>query len=186
MPDDVILIGPVRSGKSTQGRLLAEALGRPQYSMDGLRWNYYREIGYDEAEESRIFEATGWPGVISYWKPFEAHAVERLLSEHQGGVIDFGAGHSVHPDPALFERVHRALAPYPNVILLLPSSDPEEAIRISKERKGDLTRYENDFDVLYVTHPSNRTLAKHIVCTDGRTPDETRDEIIQRLVLSPA
>ena len=185
MPDDIILIGPVRAGKSTQGRLLAEALDRPQYSMDKLRWEYYREIGYDDAEEDLIFKATGWPGVLAYWKPFEAHAVERLLAEHQGGVVDFGAGHSVHEDPTLFERVRQALAPYPNVVLLLPSPDVEESIRVSKERKGDLTRYESDFDVLYVTHPSNPILAKHVVYTEGKAPEETRDEILARLGLTP-
>lgn len=42
----ILLIGPVRSGKSTQGRLLAEALGLPQASTDALRWDYYAEVGY--------------------------------------------------------------------------------------------------------------------------------------------
>jgi ribosomal-protein-serine acetyltransferase len=35
--------------------------------------------------------------------------------------IDFGAGHSVYEDEELFARVQQALAPYPWVILLLPS-----------------------------------------------------------------
>ena len=91
-PADIVLIGPVRSGKSTQGKLLAEKLGVPQFSLDKLRWDYFAEIGYDEAEEDRIMEAEGWPGVLAYWKPFEPHALERLLAEHPGGVVDFGCG----------------------------------------------------------------------------------------------
>ncbi len=43
MPADIILIGPGQTGKSTLGRLLAEKLDRPQYSLDQLRWTYYRE-----------------------------------------------------------------------------------------------------------------------------------------------
>ena len=52
---DIILIGPVRTGKSTLGKLLAEKLGLPQVSLDDLRWKYYGEIGYDEdlAQEFR-------------------------------------------------------------------------------------------------------------------------------------
>ena len=87
MPGDIILIGPVRAGKSTQGRLLAEKLQVSQFSLDTLRWAYYAEVGYDEAEEDRLLEAQGWPGVLAYWKPFEAHAVERLLADHSGGVF---------------------------------------------------------------------------------------------------
>ena len=43
---DIILIGPIGTGKSTLGRLLAAKLGLPQVSMDDVRWDYYREIGY--------------------------------------------------------------------------------------------------------------------------------------------
>lgn len=85
----------------------------------------------------------------------------------------------------IVERVRQALLPYPNVVLLLPSPDAEEAVRVSKERKGDLTPYENDFDVLYVTHPSNRAPAKHVVYAEGKSPEGTRHEILQRQRLSP-
>src|SRR4051794_31851926 len=36
--DEIVLIGPVGSGKSTQGRLLAARLGVPEVSVDDLRW----------------------------------------------------------------------------------------------------------------------------------------------------
>lgn len=182
---DILLIGPIRSGKSTQGRLLASALGLPQASMDALRWGYYAEVGYDEAEQDRIMAAEGWSGVLAYWKRFDAHAVERLLADHPHAVIDFGAGHSVYTDPAQFARVQAALAPYPNVVLLLFSPDLDESVRVSKERQGHQTWYENDFDELFVKHPSNRALAKHVVYTQGKTPEQTRDEILRRLGLTP-
>ncbi len=126
----------------------------------------------------------GFPGVIIYWKPFEVHAVERLLADHPcDAVLDFGAGHSVYADPAQFARVQAALAACPNVVLLLPSPDLDESVRISKERQGHQTWYENDFDELFVKHPSNQTLAKHVVYTQGKTPDQTRDDILRRLGL---
>ena len=48
MPSDIILIGPIGAGKSTVGSLLDTRIGLPQCSMDEYRWNYYKEIGYDE------------------------------------------------------------------------------------------------------------------------------------------
>ncbi|MEH2063238.1 MAG: hypothetical protein V7K50_13410 [Nostoc sp.] len=45
---DIILIGPISTGKSTIGRLLAQKLGIPQCSMDDVRLDYYKEINYDE------------------------------------------------------------------------------------------------------------------------------------------
>ena len=82
MLSDIILIGPVGTGKSTLSRLLAEKLGLPRRSMDDLRWDYYKEIGFDETVQKQIAEQEGFLGVYRYWKPFEAHAVERLLAEH--------------------------------------------------------------------------------------------------------
>jgi len=34
----------------------------------------------------------------------------------------------------------------------------------------------------FLTHPSNRALAKQVVYTEGKSPEETRDEIL-RLVM---
>jgi 2-phosphoglycerate kinase len=48
MFSDIILIGPVSTGKSTLGKLLAQRLGLPQCSMDEFRLTYYKEINYDE------------------------------------------------------------------------------------------------------------------------------------------
>ena len=35
---DIVLLGPVRAGKSTVGRLLAQRLDLPQISIDEVRW----------------------------------------------------------------------------------------------------------------------------------------------------
>jgi hypothetical protein len=69
---EVFLIGPQGAGKSTQGKLLAERLGRPQIALDMVRWNYYKEIGYERAVQQAIHEREGFAGVYRYWKRFEA------------------------------------------------------------------------------------------------------------------
>lgn len=178
MSSEIILIGPIGTGKSTLGRLLAEKLGLPRCSMDDLRWDYYKEIGFDETVQNEIGAQEGFPGVYRYWKPFEAHAVERLLAEHHNCVIDFGGGHSVYEDDALFARIQQILAPYPNVVLILPSPDLDESVRILRERKGEGVADGFDFHEHFVKHHSNHDLAKLVVYTQGKTPEETRDEIL--------
>jgi adenylate kinase family enzyme len=43
MQHEIILLGPVRTGKSTLGGLLAQQLGVPQVSLDEVRKPYYAE-----------------------------------------------------------------------------------------------------------------------------------------------
>jgi len=175
----VILIGPISAGKSTLSKLIAEKLGMPCRRMDQVRIRYYKEIGYDDDLAQQILSKHSFLGLYRYWKPFEAHAVERLLSENEEVVIDFGGGHSVYEDDALFARVQKALAPYPYVILILPSPDKEKSVKILNERTGGVVSEGFDFHEHFVTHHSNYDLAKHIVYTEGKTPEETCAEIVE-------
>lgn len=183
MKTDIILIGPIGAGKTTIGELLAQKLNLPQISMDEVRFTYYQEIGYNPtlAEEKR--KTDGVWGIYQYWKPFEAHAVERLLADHHTCVFDLGAGHSVYEDAALFDRVQRALAPYPNVILLLPSPDKDESIEILNEREPILRDMTPNLNIHFVHHPSNETLAKITIYTKDKTPEETCEEILRTITL---
>lgn len=188
VPSDIILIGPIGTGKSTQGQLVSEALGIPRIPMDDRRWDFYKEIGYSEERQKELSDEGGFTAVYRYWKQFEIHAVERLLSEHQDCrcVIDFGGGHSVFEDDALFERARQALEPFENVILLLPSPDLDESVEILRDRthRNDSDDPNAiDFCEHFVKHPSNHRLAKHVVYTKDQTPEETRDEIIRRVKL---
>jgi shikimate kinase len=178
------------AGKSTVAQHLSQSLKRRFVELDELRWDYYSEIDYDKVEASRIAaQEDGARALLEYWKPFEAHAVERVLSEHDGCIIAFGAGHSVYEDEALFARVQHALAPYPWVILLLPSPDLDASVRILNARFEKLLQGEGievDPSLLlanetFVRHASNFLLAKMLVFTAGKTPRETADEILQRM-----
>ena len=183
MPTDIILIGPIGVGKSTQGQLLAEALNLPRCPMDDFRWDYYAEIGYDREFGDKLGNQIGFWAMYMYWKEFECYAVERLLSEHRDCVIDFGAGHSVYEIDTHFSRVQNALKPYRNIVLLLPSSDPAESLGILNERQGKTQSDEMDIGEHFVRHHSNYDLAKFTVYTKDKTPAETRDEILSLVAL---
>lgn len=185
MNETIVLIGPMRAGKSTIGQLIADKLDRPSCSMDELRWEYYEEIGYDAAEAERALKSEqGIWGILRYWKPFEAHAVERILGDYPDHVIDFGAGHSVYEDEALFARVQHLLVPC-NVILLLPCPDLAVSVEVLNARlsaegeqvDGTLLAVNEHF----VRHTSNFQLATMVVYTEGKTPGATCEEIVGRI-----
>lgn len=189
MNSTVILIGPLGAGKTTVGLLLAERLGLPYCSVDRVRWAYYQEVGYDDALASRIAASDqGIQGVMRYSKPFEARMVELVLADHHG-IIDFGASNSVYDDEEQLARVERALAPYPNVVLLLPSPDMDESAEILRNRLTQkLTNEGREFtDVLFelnetfVKHSANRRLAKLVIYTKNKTPEAICDELVQKL-----
>lgn len=179
------------AGKSTIGELLAQKLNLPQHSLDEKRWDYYAEIGYDTTVAAAIANSDqGKPGLIRYWKPFEAHAVERMLADYSEGIIDFGAGHSVYEDEQLFARVQQALAPYDHIILLLPSPDLDESVAILNARFVQMLKDEGVEEVdttllavneQFVRHPSNHRLATMVIYTKDKTPEESCAEIIQKL-----
>jgi shikimate kinase len=190
MNSTIIFIGPLGAGKTTVGQLLAEKLDLPFCSVDHVRWAYYEEVGYDKTLASQIAASDERiQGVLGYSKPFEAEMVEKVLADHHG-IIDFGASNSVYDDKELFARVENALAPYPNVILLLPSPDLNESIAILKNR---LTRMLTEagkaftdelfeLNKYFIEQPSNHQLAKIVIYTKDKTPKEVCDEILQKLV----
>ena len=190
MNTTIVLMGPMCAGKSSTARLLAARLGLEHVELDALRWGYYREIGYDE--EMAALLKSSKPGLLersAYWKPFEAYAVEKVVQDYQNCVLDFGAGNAVFADEALFARVQQALAPIEHVILLLPSPDLDEATAVVNRRFAQLLEKvagEVNPEALllnehFVKHPSSRRLAKMIVYTGDKTPEEVCDEIVKRL-----
>lgn len=181
---DIILIGAMGAGKSSIGKLLAQKLQLPQVSMDRLRWDYYQQAGWSEEKQKEIAGKEGFAGVYRYWEQFDLYAVERLLKEHHNCVIDFGAGHSIYEEQEDLERACELLAPYTNVVLLLPSPDLAESIAIL-EKRNQLIINGMDANRFFITHPSNRELAKFVVYTKGKTPVETRDEILKRFKIAP-
>lgn len=177
---EIVLIGPVRAGKSTLGRLIAERLGLPQVTLDEVRLSYYKEIGYDEDFARQVRQLEGFAAFMFYRELFAAYPVERMLSDYHDCVFDFGAG--IYESDEAFRRVKAALHNFNHVILVLPSPDLERSLEILAERDAhppadlrlDLTRR-------FLTHHAYYDLAKFTVYTDGKTPEQTCQEILSKL-----
>jgi shikimate kinase len=184
----IILIGPLGAGKSTVGRLLAAKLSLPLCSVDEVRTAYYAQVGYEQAVAAEIAAVEGFRGVMRYSKPFEVQMVAKIVAEHHG-IIDFGASNSVYDDKDLLAQVENALAPFPNVFLLLPSADVDESAAILQDRlirmlEADGKTYSDELFELneyFIRHPANYQLAKQIIYTKDKTPESICNEIAANL-----
>jgi len=179
----VLFIGPVRAGKTTLARLVSSQLGLPTISLDDLRWKYYSEIGYDENLAKQIRSEGGFLALLFYRQLFDPYSVERVLGDHPGAVIDFGAGVGPYENQQQLKRMRELFEPIPNTFLLLPSPDVEETLQILLERDinppADL---KFDINAHFLHHPGYRILAKHIIYNKDQTPELTCDEVIRLLI----
>lgn len=183
---ELILIGPAGAGKSTLGLLLADRLNLPSVSMDGIAEPYYNECNFGIAVFQKLRSEQGFLETHRQWEPVRVHAIERVISEYGRVVLDLGAGHTHYEDPALFDRVRRAIAPCPNVVLLLPSADLDRSVRLLKEmckseRGDDWVKDGYDFIEHWVKDSCNRDLATLTIFTENKTPIETCEEILARI-----
>lgn len=195
MFSSILLIGPLGAGKSTIGRLLAEKLDLPQCSLDALPLEFFNAQGFDMQRVEMLKKTQGARAAYLYMQEFGVRVVEHILKEYRQHVIDFGAPYSTYEDDYSLERVKKAFAPYRNVVLLLPSPDLDESVRIVKERMAQREGHAElrewlrglrvetgvDYEELYVRHHSNFQLAQVVAYTKDKTPEQTRDEIIARL-----
>lgn len=127
--------------------------------------------------------------MFAYWISFEAHLVERNLQYYSKAIIDFDAGHTVHEDPILFNRVNKSLCSLHHFILLLPSDDPKQSLfllndRLEKLLLGEIGHVPPEILVAnkhFLEHPSNHDLASSIFYSEGKTPQDLAIEIITHL-----
>jgi len=165
--DSIILIGPSGAGKSTVASDMERRLKMPRFCLDSI------------ASKAR---RNGHGAKFRTSDEFNYDMIHTLISTAQKydgayGVVDFGAGHSIYRDKAVFDKVKKELKPFKNVVLLLPCKDEKKALDIMNARStGDTSE-----NLEFLRSTCNRELATMIVYADGRSPQEISDEIISRI-----
>ncbi|MER7498474.1 shikimate kinase [Streptomyces pharetrae] len=153
----VVLVGPMGVGKSTVGRLLAERLGL------GFRDTDDDVVAAESRTIAEIFAEGGEP----YFRAVEKRAVRRALAEHDG-VLALGGGAILDPD------TRALLAGRPVVCLWMEADEAARRTRLDADRPllaagdpgGQWRELTEARRHLY------EEVARAVVATDGRTPDE--------------
>ncbi|MBR3511748.1 MAG: hypothetical protein IKN74_02175 [Clostridia bacterium] len=160
----IILIGPSGAGKSSVAEELSKITRMPRLCLDGIA-NRERSNGFRNRFRSS--------------QEYNAFMIRRAIDDAKRhgtpGIVDFGAGHSIYNDPKIFADVKKMMADFKNVVLLLPSADPNESLRIMNERSTGDTR-DNKY---FLNSPCNRELATMTIYGNGRSPREIAESILK-------
>jgi shikimate kinase len=161
----VVLVGPMGAGKSTVGRLLAE------------RWGVAFRDTDDDVEQaegrpiSDIFVEDG----EGRFRTLERAAVARAVAEH-AGVLAVGGG------AVMAEETRAVLDGQRVVFLRVGLSDAAARVGLGASRPLLLGNVRGTMKALLDERtPVYESVAVVVVDTDGRTPDEVADAVVEAL-----
>ncbi len=164
---NIILIGPMGSGKSTIGNIIAKRLHREFQDSDHF---IEKRTGVDVA---RIFDVEGEEG----FRDRESNALNELLSENNR-VIATGGG-------AVLRQQNQQLLKQKGYIVFLDTSINQQMQRLRRDKKRPLLQTENPRErlesLLAERRPIYLDLADLAVKTDKRMARRLATDIINRL-----
>ncbi|MEU3189650.1 shikimate kinase [Streptomyces sp. NPDC006992] len=161
----VVLVGPMGVGKSTVGAILAERLGVT-----------CRDTDQDVAEQvgksvSDIFLEEGEP----HFRELERAAVATALDEHRG-VLALGGG------AVLAEETRALLAGRPVVFLEMGLTEAVKRVGLDAPRPLLVINPRQQWRrLMEERRPLYTEVARVVVSTEDRTPDQVADEILTAL-----
>ena len=164
---NIILIGPMGSGKSTIGNIIAKRLHREFQDSDQF---IEQRTGVDIA---RIFDIEGEQG----FRDRESNALQELLSENNR-VIATGGG-------SVLRKENQQLLKQKGFIVFLDTSVKQQLQRLRRDKKRPLLQTENPrarLEALFEErHPIYVDLADLAVKTDKRVARRLAADIISQL-----
>ncbi len=164
---NIILIGPMGSGKSTIGNIIAKRLNREFQDSDQY---IEKRTGVDIA---RIFDIEGEQG----FRDRESSALRELLSENNR-VIATGGG-------SVLREENQKLLKQQGYIVFLDTSVKQQLQRLKRDKKRPLLQSENPqqrLETLFEErHPIYLDLADLQVRTDKRVARRLAADIIRQL-----
>ena len=161
----VVLVGPMGSGKTTVGTALAARLGL------GLRDTDADVEARAGKPVSDIFVDDGEP----VFRDLEREAVATALREHDG-VLALGGGAVMDP------LTEEALRGHTVVFLDVQVTDAARRIGLNRDRPLLLGNPRAQWlRIMERRRPVYERVATAVVATDGRTPDEVADAVLDVL-----
>lgn len=185
----VALIGPAGAGKSTIGALVANRLGRRFVDVDDVGHRYYDGAGQPLDDLVERVANEGFAMAHRWWQPARLAAAS-AIGDFPEAVIAFGAGHSHFEDDSYVTAIRLAFGAA-FVVLLLPSKDPAQSVRVLRQRcmrdKGsDWVRDGHDYLVEWTHSSQNAALADCVVYGEGRKATEIAEAVAQAVEATAA
>ncbi|MBD3636413.1 MAG: hypothetical protein HUJ25_03650 [Crocinitomicaceae bacterium] len=188
--NNIILIGPMATGKSSIGKEVSVLTGWKNYPVDKLKWYYRYKNGFDGVKSSTILQSKGFDALVSYSQKYFGIQELRDLINNFSGIIELGASDTHRNDLNYIRDINKLLEPYPNIFLILPYEDEDLSIEILTKRlrsryhldplkSGVLMSYINK-NLEFIRSPQNLLLAKHIIYTNDRPFHQIAQEIVYR------
>ena len=164
---NIVLIGPMGSGKTAVGRSVARHLGQPFYDSDT---EIVRRTGVDIPY---IFEKEGEPG----FREREREAIEALVAL-RGIVLATGGGAVLLPE-------NRRLLAERGCVVYLETSVAQQTERVQHGRNRPLlSNVEPGIrlqELMAVRDPLYRSIADITVRTDGRRVKAVAEDIVRTI-----
>jgi shikimate kinase len=174
--ETIILMGPIGVGKTTQAQLLSKKLNRPVCTYDHVKYQYRKNEGYDQQVASSIHESKGFYAMLCYMNEFKAKILAPIIEDYHGYIIDLGGGAQSFDEAHQVEMARKAFNNVENVFLLMPS----KSIAASQKYLAHILE-EYPINDYLIEHDTNEILAKKVVYTLGKKPEETVTDIISQI-----
>ena len=169
-------MGAIGVGKTTQAQLLSNELNAPVCTYDQVKYQYRKNVGFDQNVATSIHESKGLYAMLCYMNEFKARILAPIIEDYPGHIIDLGGGAQCFDEPHQVEMARRAFERVENVFLLTPS----KSVSASKEYLAHILEKHPINDYL-IEHDTNEILAKQVIYTLGKKPEETTTEIISQI-----
>jgi len=169
-PPRIVLVGPPGAGKTTVGRVLAARLGVVYRDTDG---DIEATAGKPIAE---IFIDEGEP----HFRELERAAVRAALAEHDG-VLSLGGG------AVMDDGTRTLLAGLPVVFLEVGLHDAVRRVGLDAPRPLLAVNPRQRWrELMDARRPLYTEVARAVVPTDDRTPEDVADAVLDALQLKDA
>jgi hypothetical protein len=190
MHNNIILIGPLATGKSTIAAKLSEITGLLNFPIDKLKWYYRFKNGYNLQTSTDILVNKGFEELIVYVEAFfGTNELKSILNEFEG-IIDLGATDSYCHNLKRMRELKSFFHDFPNIFLIMPSKNKKKSKEILNQRL--YKRYEKDplkapvmesymkMNEKFINSNYNRQIAKHVIYAADKSIETIAQEILKK------